>query len=248
MNVYWTDEGAKKTSTQPQFNVVTQTLKKLAAIVPMTEEILVDSAIDLNSLLGTLFAEAISKEEDFQGFVGTGSPWTGVLNNGDVNHVDAAGDATQLTADDFLSLIDATPTGALAGAKFYLSRSALSQVRKLKDLQGRYIFQGPADSLPGTIWDYPYQVSDSFPAIGEVGEGDPFVLFGNLKQGVVFGDKQQLRIKLLDQATITDTDGTTVVNLAEQDMVALRVVERVGFVVALPKALSVLFASATESV
>lgn len=248
VSVFWTGEGAKKKSTQPKFSLITQTLKKLAAIVPITEEILEDSLIDLNSLLGQLFAEAIAKEEDIQFFAGTGAPWTGILNNGSVNSVNqASGDASQLTADDLLDMIDATPSGALNGAKFYMHRTVFSVVRKLKDSQGNYIIQAPTGSLPGSIWNYPYELSDAFPALADVSTGEAYVLFGNLKKGAVFGDKQSLRIKLLDQATITDTDDETVINLAEQDMVALRIVERVGYVVSLPEALTVLKASATES-
>lgn len=248
VSVTWTGEGAAKTSTQPKFNVVTQTLKKLAAIVPFTEEILEDSAINLTQLVAQLFAEAVSKEEDIQFFAGTGSPWTGVLNNGSVNKVvQASGDATQLTADDLLDMIDKTPSGALPGAKFYFNRTVLSVIRKLKDKDGNYIFQNPGQGQPGTIWNYPYETSDAFPTLTAVTDGDQYILFGNLKQGCVFGDKQQLRIKMLDQATITDTDGSTVINLAEQDMVALRIVERVGYVVALPSALTVLEADATQS-
>lgn len=255
VNVFWTGEGAKKRSTQPSFALVTQTLKKLAAIVPMTEEILEDSLINLNQLLGQLFAEAIAKEEDIQFFTGTGSPWTGLLNNGQLNQVaQASGDATQLTADDLLDMIDATPTGALNGAKFYFHRSVLSVIRKIKTVDGVYIFQQPNGTLPGSIWNYPYETSDAFPAVGDVGTGDPYILFGNLKQGAIFGDKQSIRIKLLTEATVGDTNGSesgsetqTSINLAEQDMVALRIVERVGYVVALPKAMTVLKASATES-
>lgn len=248
VSVFWTGEGVKKSSTQPKFSVVTQTLAKLAAIVPFTEEIIEDSAINLTSLVATLFAEAVSKEEDIQFFAGTGSPWTGVLNNGSVNKItQASGAATQLTADDLLDMIDATPTGALPGAKFYFHRTVLSVIRKLKTTDGIYIFQQPGNGLPGTIWNYPYETSDAFPTLGSVADGDQYVLFGNLKQGAVFGDKQQLRVKLLDQATITDSDGSTVINLAEQDMVALRVVERVGYVIALPAALTVLEADAYQS-
>lgn len=248
VTVKWTDEGEKKTSTQPKFSIVTQTLKKLAAIVPLTEEILEDSAINLTQLLGALFAEAVSKEEDIQFFAGTGAPWTGILNNGLVNKVvQASGAASQLTADDLLDMIDATPTGALAGAKFYFHRTILSVLRKLKGSDGQYIYQAPANGLPGTIWNYPYETSDAFPALSTITDGDQYILFGNLKQGAIFGDKQQLRVKLLDQATITDSDGSTVINLAEQDMVALRIVERVGYVVALPTALTVLEADAQQS-
>jgi len=248
VTVKWTEEGAKKQGTEPAFGIVTQILKKLAAIVPMTEEILEDSAIDIVALLGQLFAEAVSKEEDLQFFAGTGAPWTGILNNGSVNKVtQASGDASQLTADDLLDMIDATPTGALSGAKFYMHRSILSVIRKLKGTDGQYIYQNPGQGLPATIWNYPVVTSDAFPALADVDTGDQYVLFGNLKQGAVFGDKQQLRVKMLDQATVTDGDGSTVINLAEQDMVALRIVERVGYVIALPTALTVLEAQATQS-
>lgn len=248
VSVFWTEEGEKKQSTQPKFALVTQTLKKLAAIVPFTEEILEDSAINLTSLIAQLFAEAVAKEEDLQFFAGTGSPWTGILNNANVNIVtQASGDVSQITAEDLLDMIDATPTGAEKGAKFYFHRTVLSVIRKLKDANGQYIFQSPANSLPGSIWDFPYETSDAFPAVGDVSTGEAYVLFGNLKIGAIFGDKQQLRVKLLDQATITDVDGSTVINLAEQDMLALRVVERVGYVVAVPKALTVLKAAATSS-
>jgi len=43
----WTDEAVAKTATQPVFERVQQTLKKLACIIPMTEELLQDTAINL---------------------------------------------------------------------------------------------------------------------------------------------------------------------------------------------------------
>lgn len=248
VSVYWTNEGAAKRSTQPKFTVVTQTLKKLAAIVPFTEEILEDSAINLTALIAQLFAEAVGVEEDVQFFAGTGSPWTGVLRNSNVNIVlQASGDVHQLTADDLLDMQDATPSGALNGSKYYFHRSVLSVIRKLKDANGNYIYQAPANGLPGTIWNFPYETSDAFPAVSTVTTNTPYVLFGNLQRAAILGDKQQLQVKLLTEATITDTDGSTQINLAEQDMQALRVVERVGYVLALPKAMTVLKAQAHES-
>jgi len=248
VSVYWTDEQGKKKSTQPKFALVTQTLKKLAAMVPFTEEILEDSLINLTQLIAALFAEAVAKEEDLQFFAGDGTPWTGILNNGFVNPVyqETAG-VTNLTADDLLSMIDATPSGALAGAKFYMNRTVLSVIRKLKGEDGQYIYQNPGQGLPATIWNYPYELSDAFPLAAEVEEGSPYIAFGNLKMSCIFGDKQQLRVKLLTEATITDTDGETTINLAEQDMVALRIIERVGYVIGLPKAITVLDTAESES-
>jgi len=251
ISVTWTGEKVAKSSSQPVFGVVTQTLKKLAVIIPMSEEILEDSAINLTQLLGELVAEAISKEEDLQFFVGTGTPWTGILNNADVNElVMGVGDTSFLNVDanDLLDMQDSTPSGAMANAKYYMHRSIFNVLRKLEDDNGNPIFQRATESTPGLIWEKPYELSDAFPAKGDTAEDTAFILFGNLKQGAVFGDKQQIRVKLLDQATITDTDGETSVNLAEQDMIGLRFVERVGYVVSLPTALTVLKTNTTVSV
>lgn len=241
VTVTWTDEAVAKTSTKPTFGLVTQTLKKLAAIVPMTDELLEDSAINIEQLLAELFAEAIAKEEDIQFFRGTGSPWTGIVNNSSVNIVRTATTAmSSVTADKLLDMIDAVPSGARDGAKFYLHSSILSLIRKLKDDQNNYIFQRPGDGLPGTLWDYPYEVTDAMPDVSTTAADKPMVLFGNLKVAAVFGDKQQLRIKLLDQAVIRNVGNSADLNLATQDMSALRIVERVGYVLAIPTAVSVL--------
>lgn len=242
VSVTWTDEAAAKTSTKPTFSLVTQTLKKLAAIAPMTDEILEDSAINLQSLLSELFAEAIAKEEDIQFFRGTGSPWTGIVNNGSVNVVRLSTTAfSSLTADELLDMIDAVPSGARQGAKFYLHPTILSMLRKLKDVtSGQYIYQGPSQGLPGTIWDYPYEITDAMPDKTTTAANKPLVMFGNLKQAAIFGDKQQLRVKMLDQAVIRNAGNDADLNLATQDMTALRIVERVGYVLALPTAVSVL--------
>jgi len=135
---------------------------------------------------------------------------------------------------------DATPSGALPGSKYYLNRQVLSKIRKLKDENKNYIYQRPSEGLPATIWDFPYELNDILPDKNTTGVNKPLVGFGNLKLAAILGDKQQIRTKLLTEATITDTDGETEINLAQQDMVALRLEERVGYVVALPKAFTVL--------
>ena len=242
VSVFWTNEGAAKSSTQPGFSLVTQTLKKLAAIVPFTDEILEDSQINLTQLVSELFAEAVAQEEDLQFFNGTGTPWTGILNTAGINVVAQTASTTPTPTVDLLqAMIDATPTGALSGSKFYFSRTVMSKIRLLKDTTNNYLFTPASQGNPGTILGYPVEVSDAFPSVaGATGVSKPYALFGNLKQAAIFGDKQQLQVKVLTEASIKDTDGTTNINLAQQDMTALRVVERVGYVLAMPTRVTVL--------
>lgn len=248
VSTFWTDEAGKKAGTNPTFDVVTQTLKKLAAIVPFTEELIEDSVVNVTQLVAQLFAEAVAKQEDLQFFMGTGSPWTGILNNGDVNDVEmAAGEGmADISFEKLVDMQDEIPSGALTGCKYYMHRHVLSYLHKLRadavssgDSKGMFLLP-PTQQAIEDILGFPIVLTDTLPDKTLSGAGKPFVLFGNLKMAAIFGDKQQIRVKLLDQATITDADGTTAINLAEQDMLALRMEERVGYLLALPSALCVL--------
>jgi len=248
VSVSWVNEAGSKPGTNPTFGLVTQTLKKLAAIIPFTEEILEDSVINLTQLVATLFAEAVSKEEDVQFLYGTGAPWTGILNNGSVETVSLgiAEGVSDVTFEKLIDMQDECASGALAGAKYYMNRTIYSYLRKLRadavsasDGKGMFLLPPNKKSIED-ILDYPIELSDALPDKTLAGADKPFVIFGNLKLAAIFGDKQQIRAKLLDQATITDGDGQTTINLAEEDMIALRLEERVGYVLALPTAIVVL--------
>ncbi len=243
VSTYWTDEGAVKTSTQAVFAKVTQEVKKLAAIVPLTEELIEDSAIDLTALIAELFVEAVSIEEDAQFFGGTGTPFTGLLNNtsiGSLTLVAGKNTYAEADADDYLDLQYKVKTSARAKGKYYMHPTVIASVMKLKSAtSGEYVYAMPAGNKPATLWGKEVVECEALPATsGGSQNNKPFVLFGDLKQACVYGDKGEMRVKILDQATITDTDGTTVINLAEQDMVGIRVVERVGYAVVLPLAVA----------
>ena len=248
VSVSWVNEKGNKPGTNPTFGLVTQTLKKLAAIIPFTEELLEDSAVNITQLLATLFAEAVAKEEDLQFFMGTGSPWTGILNNANVKKVDLATGigVSGISFEKLVDMQDEIPSGALPGAKYYMNRTIFSYLRKLRadavsggDGKGQFLLP-PTKQAIEDILGYPIELTDALPSKTLTGNQKPFVAFGNMKLAAIFGDKQQIRVKLLDQATITDGDGTTVINLAEQDMLAIRAEERVGYVAALPGAVCVL--------
>lgn len=244
LSVYWTDEGEKKQSSQPTFDIVTLTLKKLAVIVPMTDEVIEDSGVDLMALVAQLVREAIDQEVDTQFFMGDGTVWTGIFKDTSIPTTELATNITAsgLRPEDVIGLADNTPLAV--NGRYLMHRTMLSKVRTLRqnaDGTGDYLYNPLAgDGAWGTLNGYPVELAEAAPTYASAILTDanlPIMMFGDFKRGVAYGEKSDIRFKVLDQATITDTDGETVINLAEQDMTALRAVQRVGFVVTLATAM-----------
>lgn len=258
--VDWIDEGEKKPKTKPYISRVQQTLKKVAAMVILTEEIVEDAVIDLVSFSAQLIGEAIAAEEDNQFFAGTGAPWTGIINDPLINSLALAPGVGPLAMrpEALLALTVSIPATAVPGAKFYMNREVWAAISACRsdavaegDAKGVYLVQTPGQSSPGTIWGFPVVLSDALPGLTDLGYGgdldfddtcdpdEPFLFFGNLQKCCVYGDKMGLRVKMLDQASVYDDNGT-LINLAEQDMIALRVHKRVGYVTVLPDGIQIL--------
>jgi len=258
--VDWIDEGEKKPKTKPAISRVQQTLKKVAAMVILTEEIVEDAVINLVSFCGQLIGEAIAAEEDDQFFSGTGAPWTGIINDAAITALalPAGVGPLSMRPEALLALTVAIPTGAVKGAKFYMNRQVWTAIAARRadavaegDTKGVYLVQTPGQSSPGTIWGFPVVLSEALPSLTDIGYAagadydaecdpdEPFLFFGNLSKCCAYGDKKGIRVKLLDQASVYDDNGT-LINLAEQDMIALRVHKRVGYITILPAGIVIL--------
>ena len=251
LNAYWVDEAAAKTSSDVVFGQPQLTLKKMAVIVPMTDEILEDSAIDLVGFLTGRIAEKMAAKEDAAFLKGDGTSgfgsFTGILNNANVNTVTMTGTTfASITADDLIDMQDETPQGAHANGKYFMHRTIMSYVRKLKDDQNAYIYQAPSATGPATIWGKPVVLSEAMPSKSASDDDTPFVIFGDLRKAAWLGYRGGLRVKLSDEATVRNSAGNADIDLFRQDMTALRVVERVGFVVTIPTAVTVLFTAAAS--
>lgn len=253
---YWVGEGGKKPSTKPTFAVVTQVLKKIAAICPMTEELIEDSAINIISLLGELFGEAVAVEEDRVFLTGKDAnaggtdPFTGVLHTTGVVPV-AIGSSDPTEKKFGNELVDAmnkalysVPAEIRRQGKFYIHSDFFGVIQRVKDDNKNYIVQQPQGDRPATIWNKPVELVDVLPDITASGEGTPIGFFSYLGKTCAYGDKAGLRVKYLTEATIGEVEGEdgspASINLAEQDMVALRIVKRTGYVPILPQGIAVL--------
>jgi len=229
--------------------------KTAVGLTVLSNELLADANVSLTNILAELFGEALAGTEDEQGLAGTGSPFTGILGNANVNVVTmAAGKDTfsELDADDLRDLISAIKPLALSGAGFILHRSVWGVIQKLKQ-NSQYVVSlavpavgdnakagmgGPAGSPVGTIWGYPVYLSEKMPAISATAISTKYIIFGNLSH-LWFGDRQQMTLDISNAATIGAA------NTFATNQSAVRVTERIAIAVGLPTAFAVLRTAAS---
>ena len=198
---YWVDENAEIGKSWPQFANVTLACRKLAALIPTSNELLQDSAIPIATLIATLVGEALAKEEDRVGFNAIAgsdaSKMTGALPGAGKTVTIAGTNINTITAEDLLDMTTALSLGASNGAKFYMHRSIFSFIRQLKTTDGMPVYNPPALSAPATIWGYPYTLVESMPNFtGNVAD-KRYILFGNLKN-MYMGDRMSLSVASTD--------------------------------------------------
>jgi len=235
--VSWVSEGGQVATGEPTFGQVQLVAKKAGLIVPVTAELFEDTAVDISALLSRIFAEALASAEDEQAFVGDGTVFTGILNVSGVNTVTLPSSKTafsDITADDLINLISAVPATVAPKSAFFMHRSVLAKIKTLTDGNGAYLFD-PRDK---TIWGYPVYLIESLPAMADSAADKAFIIFGD-PTWLYLGDRKQMSVALADQATVGST------KLFEQDMVAIRVVERVAIAIAMPNAFAVLKTAAS---
>jgi HK97 family phage major capsid protein len=253
ITVYWVDEAAAIQSSQVVLGQEELTLKKLAVIVSLTSELLEDTEIDFISFIGSRVAEGFAQAEDEAFFLGDGTStygsFTGLLENTSVNEVTLAGTTfASLVGDDLLDMVDETPSGALANAKFYYHRTIKSIIRKLKDTTDAYIYQPLSVSGPATVWGYPEVLVEAMPAIGDTAADTSFILFGDLRRAAIHGFKASgLQVSRFNAGTIRNVANNADINLITTDREAVRWIERTGYVVILPTAVTKLTTAAASA-
>ena len=159
----WTPENGNYQESNPTFEQKQIDAYKLTDLIRISQELLQDSAFNLESYIADQFARAfgIAEEQAFCTGTGIGQP-TGIFteNGGQVGVTTAS--ATAITVDELISLIYSLKSPYRRNAKFLLNDSTISLIRKLKDGNGAYLWQpsvqaGQPDRLLGyEIYTSPY--------------------------------------------------------------------------------------------
>ena len=217
--VTWTAELAAKSTTTAHFGQATLTVYKMAAIMYLSDELIEDSTeIDVVAFIIKLFSEAMGNEEDKVITAGTGSAQPTGFNQATIGSV--ASETGNLSFDDLINVEYLLPAKYHPGAKFYVHRNNIKELRKIKDTQGRYLWSDPvAAGQPATFHGFPV-VENNWLAESEI-------YFGDLKRAYWLGDRKKMTVKISNDVEQAFTN----------DQTAVRVVQRIAGIVVLAQAL-----------
>lgn len=224
---YFVDENknnGRKQLTNSAWKNVYLTAEELAVIVPIKENLLNDVDVDLWGEIKPQLITAIAKAVDDAIFNGTGAPTS--WGDGIIPQIKAKGKNVTETGKLYSDINDVMTEVETSGydvntllggvnlkGKFRMMTDTTGQplnTTEIGSLRREFLDNGAWDSTKATL------------------------IAGDFNQAV-YAIRQDVTYKVLDQAVIQDpTSGDILYNLAQEDMVALRVTFRMGYAIPNP--------------
>lgn len=230
---YWVngDTGFKQTSEQAWDNVYI-TAEELAVIVPIPEAVVADASFDILGEVQPRVMEAIGQRVDGATIFGVNRPasWRADIIT---TARQAGNNVAPGSSPNYYDLImgeggviakveesGRMVTGALS------AMGMRAKLRGLKGTDGHPIFKSDMQGATSYALD---GAPMYFPQNGSFDQSIAQLIVGDFSQAV-YSIRQDITVKILDQGVIQDLSTKAIVyNLAQQDMIALRVVFRMGW-------------------
>lgn len=224
--------GQKKTHQMEWANVYINA-EPIAIMLPIPEDALDDAGYPIFEEMRPKIIEAFYNTIDDAIIWGQLRPqsWpTGIvptaINRGFTHE---EGDGLDLAGDisDTMALIEAYGYDA---SGFIAHPSFKAKLRNLRDTQRGFLFQPSMQSgTPDSLFGQPIMYNKN----GSFRDTIAQLIVGDMSQAV-YSVRMDMRWKLITEGVITDADNDIVINLAQQDSVAMRVVMRLGWAVPNP--------------
>lgn len=234
----WVSEGGRKPVSDMTVASKTMDPKKLAVIVPFSKEYLRDERVNLFGMLRPKIAEAFAAAFDAATMAGTSTPFANYLLQ-TTNSVEI-GTATQANGGIYKDLVNAMGTVVAEGKNYRVNGWAADYTAETlllgaTDTTGRPIFNADANVgiFGGSLLSRPVYYGENVgtPVVtGTPNTGGVQMIGGDWSQAR-YGVASDIAYSLSDQASIVLADGTTTLNLWQDNLVALLAEAEFGFVV-----------------
>jgi len=203
----WVDEEGTISDSDDTFNQVSIGAYKLGTLIKVSNELLNDSAFNLEAYISKEFGRRIGSKEEEAFFTGngTGKP-TGIFNaTGGAQVGVTTASPTAITADEIIDLFYSLKASYRKNAVWVLNDATVKAIRKLKDGNGNYLWQPALTSAtPDTLLGRPVYTSSYVPTIEA---GAKTIAFGDFNYYWI-ADRQGRNFKKLTELyAATDQTG-----------------------------------------
>jgi HK97 family phage major capsid protein len=198
----WAGETEARSQTSaPNLALLEFPAGELYAMPAATQTLLEDSYADIDEWLADEVEAAFSAQESAAFITGDGAGKPrGLLDytiTPDASHQwgeigSVTGDFTASDpADQLIDLIYAPKSQFRADGRFVMNRRTVSAVRKLKDSDGRYLWQPGTGGEAANLLGYPVSEVEDMP---DIGAGNAAIAFGDFRRGYLVVDRQGARV------------------------------------------------------
>jgi len=157
----WMEEEEAYTLSDDAFGQISLSAYKVGTAIKISEELLNDSVFDLSSYITSEFARRIGAKEEEAFLIGDGAGKpTGIFAETGGAEDGGIISTANITFDDMLELFYSLKSPYRKKAVWLLNEQTLKALRKLKDANGKYIWQPSiSQGIPDTILNRPYVTS-----------------------------------------------------------------------------------------
>lgn len=189
-------------SDTPQIDRITVQLHELSALPKASQRLLDDAAFDIEGWLAGRISDKFARAEAGafingdgidkpKGFLAHSFVDNDVWVWGNLGYV-PSGVAGEVTGDAIVDLVYALGAQYRANASFVMNSKTAGLVRKLKDMDGRFLWSdGLAAGEPARLMGYPVLIAEDMP---DAGTDEMAMAFGDFAAGYTIAERPDLRI------------------------------------------------------
>jgi len=189
-------------SDTPQIDRITVQLHELSALPKASQRLLDDAAFDIEGWLAGRIADKFARAEAGafingdgidkpKGFLAHSTVDNDVWAWGNLGYV-PTGLAGEVTADAIVDVVYALGAQYRANASFVMNSKTAGLVRKLKDMDGRFLWSdGLAAGEPARLMGYPVLIAEDMP---DAAADATAMAFGDFAAGYTIAERPDLRI------------------------------------------------------
>lgn len=181
-------ETSTRPESSPEFTSKFLRVFEMSVIVPITRQMLEDSAVSLESFFVNRMAQLYAAKEQNWFINGNGtSQAEGILTATEVTAPVTTAATTAITADELIDLFYALKAAYRDNGVWLAKSTTLAKIRKLKDTTGAYIWERSLSAgQPDTILGRPVFAADHLP---DATAANTPILFGDFGAGYQILDR-----------------------------------------------------------